>query len=87
MIEKILAEREKNYGDYAGHAYLSQNLKRAMADSKNWEKMPDRMRESLEMVQHKIARILNGNPHYADSWHDIIGYVKLIIDDMVMDEK
>ena len=38
----------------------------------------DDMRESLEMVAHKVARILNGNPGYVDSWHDVAGYVKLI---------
>jgi hypothetical protein len=32
------------------------------------------------MVQHKIARILNGDPEYHDSWFDIIGYTKLIAD-------
>lgn len=40
---------------------------------------PDQ-RESLEMVMHKIARIINGDPNYADSWHDIAGYAKLVAD-------
>jgi len=34
-------------------------------------------REALEMIAHKIGRILNGDPNYADSWHDIAGYAKL----------
>jgi hypothetical protein len=38
------------------------------------------MREALEMVAHKIGRILNGDPKYHDSWHDIIGYTKLVAD-------
>jgi len=37
------------------------------------------MREALEMILHKIARILNGNPNYADSWQDIAGYAQLIV--------
>ena len=40
------------------------------------------MKESLEMVQHKIARILNGDPAYVDNWVDIIGYVKLVLRDL-----
>lgn len=30
------------------------------------------------MIVHKIGRILNGDPNYADSWHDIAGYATLI---------
>ena len=30
------------------------------------------------MVAHKIGRILNGDPNYIDSWHDIIGYTRLV---------
>lgn len=32
----------------------------------------------FEMIAHKIARILNGDPNYADNWHDIAGYATLI---------
>jgi len=32
------------------------------------------------MVVHKIARILNGDPNYDDSWVDISGYTKLVAD-------
>ena len=32
------------------------------------------------MVVHKIVHILNGDPDYTDSWHDIGGYVKLVED-------
>lgn len=32
------------------------------------------------MIFNKVARILNGNPNYADSWVDIAGYAKLVSD-------
>jgi len=32
------------------------------------------------MILHKIARIVNGDPDYTDSWHDIAGYAKLVED-------
>jgi hypothetical protein len=36
--------------------------------------------EALDMIFHKIGRILNGDPNYADSWIDIAGYAKLVAD-------
>ena len=38
--------------------------------------------ESLEMILHKIARILNGNPNYSDSWFDIAGYSMLVYNEL-----
>lgn len=77
-VEATLAERGSRYGDFPTHATITQNIKRAMVESKNWETLPDSMKESLEMIAHKIGRILNGDPNYQDSWHDISGYAQLI---------
>lgn len=77
-IETTLAERQSNYGDFCDHARITQAIKEAMQHSRNWEELPPNMKEALEMVAHKIGRILNGNPTYKDSWHDIEGYVHLI---------
>lgn len=79
-IDATLAERGSRYGSFGEHARITQNLKRAMADSPNWEKLADDQRETLEMIAHKAGRILNGDPDYHDSWHDIIGYTKLVAD-------
>ena len=77
-IDATLAERGQRYGSFDGHARITQNIKRAMQDSPNWEGLADDQKETLEMVAHKIGRILNGDPNYVDSWHDIIGYTKLV---------
>jgi sulfur carrier protein ThiS len=37
------------------------------------------MLESLDMIANKIARIVNGDPYYKDSWQDIAGYAQLIV--------
>ena len=79
-IDATLAERGSRYGSFGEHARITQNLKRAMAESPNWTTLPDDMRETLEMIAHKLGRILNGDPLYHDSWHDIIGYTKLVAD-------
>ena len=79
-IDQTLAERGKRYGEFPEHARITQNLKRAMQDSPNWNELRDDMKESLEMLAHKVGRILNGDPLYHDSWHDVIGYTKLVAD-------
>jgi hypothetical protein len=81
-IAVTLAERGNRYGAFHGHARITQNIKRAMVDSPNWPDLTDSQREALEMVAHKIGRILNGDPNYHDSWHDIIGYTKLVADEL-----
>jgi len=77
-INKTLEERGTRYGKFVDHASISQNLKYVMQTTPNWSKLhPDQM-ESLDMIVHKIARILNGDPNYDDSWHDIAGYATLV---------
>ncbi len=78
-IAATLAERGKRYGEFPEHARITQNIKRAMHCG-NWDRLADDQREALEMLAHKIGRILNGDPDYHDSWHDIVGYTKLVAD-------
>lgn len=78
-IDQTLAERGNRYGSFDEHARITQNLKRAMIDSPNWARMTDDQREALEMVQHKIGRILNGDPDYEDNAVDIVGYATLML--------
>lgn len=77
-IDQTLTERGNRYGEYKHHARITQNIKRALVNSPNWAELSDDKKECLEMVAHKIGRILNGDPDYIDSWHDIIGYVRLV---------
>ena len=79
-IQSTLVERGKNYGAFAEHARITQSIKEAMKHSPNWQRLSDDQIEALEMVAHKIGRILNGNHNFHDSWHDIIGYITLIAD-------
>lgn len=82
-VEDTLAERGKRYGSFQTHANITQRLKFVMqgdfGDLKtNWGDLSDSQHEALEMIAHKIGRILNGDPNYADSWHDIAGYATLV---------
>lgn len=77
-IQDTLAERGSRYGDFAGHANITQRIKFIMQNTQNWSVLKEDQKESLEMVAHKIGRILNGDPDYDDSWVDIAGYVTLV---------
>lgn len=77
-IEETLAEREKRYGSFATHAAITQGIKRAMQEAPKWKALDASAKEALEMIAHKIGRILNGDPKYADNWHDLAGYATLI---------
>lgn len=79
-IDKVLNERGKRYGVFKGHAKITQSLKYTMYQQEAWEKLKDDQKEALEMIAHKIGRILNGDPNYADSWVDIAGYAQLVAD-------
>ena len=77
-IDQTLAERGSRYGEFPEHAFLTQELKNAMHDHDGWHELDDDMKECLDMIAHKIGRIINGDPTYIDSWTDIIGYTRLV---------
>lgn len=81
-VEKTLEERGDRYGKFDGHAKITQDLKDAMKESSGWKYLNDSQKESLEMIAHKIGRILNGDPSYDDSWIDIAGYATLIVQEL-----
>lgn len=79
-IAETLQERGKRYGDFKTHAEITQRLKEVMQSYPGWLSLSRDKKEALEMVAHKIGRIINGDPNYHDSWFDIIGYTKLVAD-------
>ena len=80
--ETILNERGNRYGTFVNNAATSQALKRLMAEhlAKQEQKLDDDQWEAMEMIAHKLARIINGDPDYHDNWADIAGYAKLVAD-------
>ena len=91
-IENTLAERGNRYGDFTDHADLAQGIQFRMqkfclkADNADgfiepWkDRLNNAQRQALTVIADKIARILSGDPNYADNWHDIQGYAKLVED-------
>ncbi len=77
-IDTLLAERATTHGSFKEHAIVTQELKNVMRSRVGWEKLTHSQREALEMVAHKIGRILSGNPHFEDHWDDCQGYLRLV---------
>ena len=63
-IEDTLVERGGRYGSFITHAVISQELTGVMHDAPKWDELSPSQKEALEMVAHKIGRILNGDPNY-----------------------
>lgn len=83
-VDKVLDERGSRYGTFEGHAIVAQSLKmivRTNLVAKN-KVLKASQQEALDMIMHKVARIINGDPNYADSWVDIAGYAKLVADEL-----
>jgi hypothetical protein len=81
-VEAVLQERGNRYGPFSGNATIAQQIKNVMRNQKGWERLCVSKKEALEMIAHKVARILNGDPTYADNWVDIAGYAKLVADQL-----
>jgi hypothetical protein len=87
-IQATLDERGTRYGDFMGHAEITCELKDIIAlyvITREKKLEPDQL-EALDMICHKIGRILNGDPDYADSWHDIAGYAQLVANRLNTDQ-
>jgi hypothetical protein len=81
-LKQILQERGSRYGPFTTHAEISQNIKRAIFKYKTRKELSADKIEALEMIAHKIARIINGDPEYVDSWEDIAGYATLVVNNL-----
>lgn len=79
-VDNTLNERGNRYGSFIGHANVTQELKAVIARHlvQRNKTLYDDQAEALDMICHKIGRIVNGDPDYADSWHDIAGYASLV---------
>lgn len=88
-IDTILAERGSRYGKFETHAEITQRYKRLTHKflHNSGKELDHDQQEALDMIFHKIGRIINGDPSYIDSWDDIAGYAKLVADRLRGDSK
>ena len=79
-IDKILAERGKTHGDFSNQAECAQDLKKAFYNWAQYNTQTPYMKEAVDMILHKLARVAIGDPFVQDHWDDIAGYATLVSD-------
>jgi hypothetical protein len=80
QVKALLDERAKNYGTFEALSKIVQSLKGVIYKElgSRSKALADDQIEALDMICHKIARIINGDPNHLDSWQDIAGYARLV---------
>lgn len=78
-VAEVLAQRGSKYGPFKYQGALAQALKQTMRQGLSWEELPPEQREALDMIAHKISRVVSGEVGYLDSWVDIAGYAQLVV--------
>jgi type I site-specific restriction endonuclease len=81
-VEETLDARAVDYGLFIEGAEVMQMLKRVVQNALNnrGKTLAHDQAEAMDMIIHKIGRIVNGNPDVVDHWVDIAGYAKLVAD-------
>ena len=76
-MKETLEKRESLYGGFNNVAKVSQELKKVMRPA--LENSDDVIREAIEMICHKMARIAASEKGWkvVDNFHDIAGYATL----------
>lgn len=91
-VQAVLDERGSRYGDFSDHARLAQQLQACLREHKipnmciggmptyhqPYLSLDSVKKQALIVITDKLARILNGDPNYADNWVDIQGYARLV---------
>jgi len=75
---KVVEERRKIYGNFNDIAEVSQKIK-DMYYMYNAQELDPVINEGIEMIIHKLARVICGGSRYIDNIRDIAGYAHLII--------
>jgi hypothetical protein len=81
-VDQVLDSRAKDYGKFIEGAEIMQLLKRLVHNYIEARGTPLAFdqREAIDMIIHKLGRIINGNPDKVDHWVDIAGYATLVAD-------
>jgi hypothetical protein len=79
-VDNVLDERAKDYGKFIEGAEIMQMLKRLVHNyiEDRGTPLAFDQREAIDMIVHKLGRIINGNPDKVDHWVDIAGYATLV---------
>lgn len=81
-INETLNARQSTHGTFSESAETVQCIKHIMRKSPNWSKLLPVQREGLEMIVHKLGRVLHGDALLLDSMRDVIGYAQLVLNEL-----
>ena len=81
--DTLVASRQTTHGDFTDHARCTQHLKLtidlevAARHDRGQPPLSSTQRESVDMILHKLGRIVAGDPSFQDHWDDIAGYARI----------
>ena len=81
-VDTVLNNRATQYGKFIEGAEIMQMTKRLIhnyVEQRGTALAFDQL-EAIDMIIHKLGRIINGNPDHLDNWVDIAGYATLVAD-------
>jgi len=73
----LLLDRAKSHGDFRVQFAIDQSLKNICREYMGPNTHTAVQVTVIEMICHKLSRVLCGDPGFADHWDDIAGYAKL----------
>jgi hypothetical protein len=84
-LKETLDKRGGSYGSFKTQAFVARQLKEIarsrLSTNQNYHNLDAAQKavvdEGLDMILHKISRIVNGDPLFEDSWIDIAGYATI----------
>lgn len=79
-VQQLLATRRTTHGEFRENALITQRIKDVLHDATRWTLLGSFQKEALDMIAHKMGRIVAGNPDFHDHWDDIAGYARLVSD-------
>jgi len=77
-VADVLKQRGGTHGNFIDTCRTTQDLMAVLYQGTNFGMLSTPQVESLHMIAHKMARIVNGNPNFEDHWVDIEGYSALV---------
>lgn len=76
----LTPNRDHQHGGIESVGVLTQLMKEVMRGGVNWYALTPGEREALDMIMHKISRILSGaDPHDVQHWEDVAGYAQAVM--------
>ena len=77
-VNSTLSTRGNSHGDFIQNGRVMQDLKDLIRTGPSYSQLTSYQREAVDMICHKLGRIVCGNPNFTDHWHDICGYSQLV---------